>query len=364
MSSSPSGDYIPWLLPLRPPTPPLHPSPVSVSLNAWALLDPSHSVTPRTMDGEFVSPRAQHAASSTAPHLWRSATATPNVTCGGCHREEVSLEWSILSGGQSHPQSGHDLCDFPTPEHSFSKVPSMPESKLGSFRTEDSHEVSDDDDPRSFLACASLGHPRGKYLRRRTTLPFINSCCFYSLPSMSYLALHLASPFELGNGGASYARFRSVVHPPRKMAFREKIPSESSDAASPESSALLDPRHSPAAGAWEDIKKSEEENTHAVDDGRGGDTGESGSEPDREGNSALALFSCMSFFRSVLRHIELMAADRKRRKVRNEHRRHRRGSGGGTTEEKNGWPDLSQWFSSEMETLLACTLHGIIAFML
>ncbi|RNE98893.1 hypothetical protein TraAM80_08512 [Trypanosoma rangeli] len=181
---------------------------------------------------------------------------------------------------------------------------------------------------------------------------------------MDYFTFHGTLPFVLGNGGAVCMRFCSIVYLMFNGSCRENIPSESSAANSPELSAAFDVLYSPTSEAWDYINRSEEDNSHTVEDDSGDSSGKCGSNPDGEGNSLHAQFSFMPIVRSVLRHIELMTATQKRPKVWTGRRRHGRGRSGRTTRERHGWPHLVEWVSSEMETLLSCTLHGIIVFML
>ncbi|ESL07671.1 hypothetical protein TRSC58_04636 [Trypanosoma rangeli SC58] len=367
MPSSPSNEYVPWLVPRRAPTSPPHSLPASVSLSSssWELLELSHAVSPRNINEESVSLHSQLEATLTSPpQIVQSTVSASSVTRGWSHQEEVSWGWSVLSSGQSQPQSGHGLCDFPAPEHPVSKVPSMHQGKLDSFRAEDSSKVSEEDGSCGFFPYVPCERPCEEHLQRRTALPFIKSSCFHSPPSMGYLSFRYISPFGLGNGGAACMLFCSGVYPMLNGSCREKIPSESSPADSSESSVAFDVLYSPTTGAWDDINRNEEDNSHTVEDDSGDSSGKCGSDPDGEGNSLHAQFFFMPILRSVLRHIELMTASQQCPKVQTGRRRHGRGKSGRTTREREGWPHLVAWFSSEVETLLSCTLHGIIVFML
>ncbi|EKF28639.1 hypothetical protein MOQ_007606, partial [Trypanosoma cruzi marinkellei] len=372
MSTLIRGEYTPC--PSQPQclTPVLPPTPISSSSNTWVLVDPSHIESPRTLFDESFSASVPPAV-FTANQTIRSSSAGSNLTCEVHQLEDFSSGWSILSNKQSQLQSGHDLCDLVTPEHSFSNNSLINRKNLDDSQSGESNDEIDQYGLyNNSMPFAFREYPCVKNLRRRTTLPFRKCSGFYCPTSISCLAFHFTYLSEMGNGGAAYTLFRNVVHPMGAWHWREKIPSESSDGPSPEMSVETMPVHTHAKG-WDGNSKNEPNINHHSEDATGENSSNCSNDPSGEETSMVSFFFCMPFLRFVLKTIAMMASRNENVSRRNGHRR-RRGrhfrqggsssSGGGGGGKSNTRPCLGERIFGEMEALVTCALHGIIVFML
>ncbi|EKG00155.1 hypothetical protein TCSYLVIO_008911 [Trypanosoma cruzi] len=365
MSTLTRGEYTPCPSPPQFSTPVLPSTSVFSSLNTWVLLDPIHIESPRTLFDESFSAIVPPAV-STANQTIRSSSAGSNLTCGVHHQEDFSSGWSILSTKQSQLQSGNDLCDLVTSEHSFSNNLLINRKNMDGFQSGESNDEIDQFGLYNSMPFTSREYPCGKNLRRRTTLPFRKCSGFYCPTSISCLAFHFTYLSEMGNGSAAYTLFRNVVHPMGAWHWREKIPSESSDGPSPEMSVGTMPVHNHAKG-WGGNSKNEPSISHHSDDATGENSSNRSNDSSGEETSVVSFFLCMPFLRFVLKTIAMMASGNEnvtRRSGHRRRRRRRRGGSGGTGEGSDSRLCLGERIFGEMEALVTCALHGILVFML